>query len=115
MLRAVMDALPIPEATGLPYASTVMAKDANGATVPVGHMCGHDTHVAWLVGAATLLSDSRANWNGTLMVVFQIEAGDLLCNFMEQPRSREPVHLCSEPETVEGVAHVGPRSSRNRL
>ncbi|MDA8363780.1 MAG: M20 family metallopeptidase [Gammaproteobacteria bacterium] len=71
MLRADMDALPVAESTGLPYASTVSAKDAEGNTVPVGHMCGHDLHVAWLTGAATLLSQARDAWKGTLMVVFQ--------------------------------------------
>lgn len=59
MLRADMDGLPIAEDTGLAYASTVTAKDAEGNTVPIGHMCGHDMHVAWLVGAATLLSQAR--------------------------------------------------------
>jgi hippurate hydrolase len=71
MLRADMDALPIEEQTGLPYASRVTATDAEGRTVPVGHMCGHDIHVAWLAGAATLLSQSRQAWKGTLMAVFQ--------------------------------------------
>src|SRR5690606_1044841 len=66
MLRADMDALPIAEDTGLPYASKVTTKDADGKTVPVGHMCGHDMHVTWLVGAATLLSQARAVWKGTL-------------------------------------------------
>src|SRR5580704_18416553 len=50
MLRADMDALPIAENTGLAYASTVTATDAEGNSVPVGHMCGHDMHVTWLVG-----------------------------------------------------------------
>lgn len=71
MLRADMDALPIAENTGLTYASKVTATDAKGNTVPVGHMCGHDMHVAWLVGAARLLSQARQAWKGTLMVVFQ--------------------------------------------
>ncbi|WP_414476494.1 M20 family metallopeptidase [Microvirga sp. M2] len=71
MLRADMDALPIAENTGLPYASKIMATDADGNTVPVGHMCGHDMHVTWLVGAATLLSQARHAWHGTLMPVFQ--------------------------------------------
>jgi amidohydrolase len=71
MLRADMDALPIEEATGLPYASKVKAKDREGKTVPVGHMCGHDMHVAWLIGATTLLAQERAAWRGTLMAVFQ--------------------------------------------
>src|SRR4051794_2223074 len=52
MLRADMDALPVEEATGLPYASKVTASDREGKTVPVGHMCGHDMHVTWLAGAA---------------------------------------------------------------
>ena len=71
MLRADMDALPIAEDTGLPYASKVTALDAQGNTVPVAHMCGHDIHVAWLIGAATLLAQGRDAWKGTLMIVFQ--------------------------------------------
>ena len=60
MLRADMDALPIKEDTGLPYASKVTAKDSGGKPSPVGHMCGHDMHVAWLVGAAKMLSETRS-------------------------------------------------------
>src|SRR4051795_12708931 len=47
MLRADMDALPVKEATGLPYASKVTATDAGDNEVPVMHACGHDMHVAW--------------------------------------------------------------------
>ena len=71
MLRADMDALPVEEATGLPYASKVKATDREGNTVPVGHMCGHDMHVAWLVGVSTLFAHARDAWRGALMVVFQ--------------------------------------------
>src|ERR1700712_289323 len=71
MLRADMDALPIAENTGLAYASKVTATDAEGNPVPVGHMCGHDMHVTWLAGAATLLSQARDAWKGTLLAVFQ--------------------------------------------
>jgi len=71
MLRADMDALPIEEATGLPYASKVKMKDGQGNTVPVGHMCGHDMHVTWLVGATALLAQAREAWHGTVMAVFQ--------------------------------------------
>src|SRR5438309_10612007 len=70
MLRADMDALPVEEATGLPYASKVKAKDRDGNTVSVGHMCGHDMHVAWLAGATALLARAREAWHGTLMAVF---------------------------------------------
>ncbi|HET8899913.1 MAG TPA: M20 family metallopeptidase [Rhodanobacteraceae bacterium] len=71
MLRADMDALPVEEATGVAYASKVTATDHEGNTVPVMHACGHDMHVAWLVGATTLMAQSRDSWNGTLMAVFQ--------------------------------------------
>jgi hippurate hydrolase len=71
MLRADMDALPVKEATDLPYASDTTATDEEGRTVPVGHMCGHDMHVTWLVGATKLLADARAGWHGTVMAVFQ--------------------------------------------
>ncbi|WP_447987177.1 amidohydrolase [Nitrospira sp. Nam74] len=70
MLRADMDALPVEEATGLPYASKATA-DREGKTVPVAHMCGHDMHVTWLAGATQLLAESRSTWRGTLMAVFQ--------------------------------------------
>ena len=71
MLRADMDALPIEEATGLPYASKIKMKDRQGNTVPVGHMCGHDMHVTWLAGATALFAQARDAWRGTLMAVFQ--------------------------------------------
>jgi hippurate hydrolase len=71
MLRADMDALPVQEATGLPYASKMTATDSTGKSVPVMHACGHDMHVTWLIGAATLLARSRDSWKGTLMPVFQ--------------------------------------------
>jgi hippurate hydrolase len=71
MLRADMDALPVEEATGADYASTVKATDPEGKTVPVMHACGHDMHVAWLVGAAALMAQARGDWHGTLMIVFQ--------------------------------------------
>ena len=71
MLRADMDALPMAENTGLPYASTARARDADGEEVRVAHTCGHDMHVTWMIGAARILSGHRASWRGTLMIVFQ--------------------------------------------
>ncbi len=71
MLRADMDALPIREASGVAYASTVSAKDDSGETVPVAHACGHDMHVAWLMGASALFARTRDAWRGTLMIIFQ--------------------------------------------
>jgi amidohydrolase len=71
MLRADMDALPVKEATGLPYASKVTATDTSGKTVPVMHACGHDMHVTWLIGATILFAQARDAWHGTVMAVFQ--------------------------------------------
>lgn len=71
MLRADMDALPVKEATGVPYASALNATDRDGNTVPVMHACGHDMHVTWLVGATQQMAQQRAAWHGTLLAVFQ--------------------------------------------
>src|SRR4029077_17933869 len=71
MLRADMDALPVKEATGLPYASSVTATGPDGRSVPGAHSCGHDMHVACLTGASSLFAKSRDSWHGTLMAVFQ--------------------------------------------
>jgi hypothetical protein len=81
MLRADMDALPMTEATGLPYASAVKATDEGGTTVGVFHGCGHDMHVTWLMGAARVLSEHRDSWHGTALVVFQPgeEVGRAVC------------------------------------
>jgi amidohydrolase len=78
LLRADMDALPVREATGLPYASRVTAIGPEGTEVPVMHACGHDVHVTCLLGAVELLAGATADWQGTLVAVFQPaeEAGD---------------------------------------
>lgn len=71
LLRADMDALPVKETTGLPYASYATTTNDAGETVPVAHACGHDMHVACLMGAATLLAQARDAWHGTLLALFQ--------------------------------------------
>ncbi|MFB6782820.1 M20 family metallopeptidase [Streptomyces sp. NPDC056352] len=71
MLRADMDALPVQEDTGLPYASTVTATDRDGVEQPVMHACGHDVHVACLVGFAQLMARATDAWQGTVVVLFQ--------------------------------------------
>lgn len=72
LLRADMDALPVQEATGLPYASEVTATPAaGGSPVRVAHACGHDMHTACLLGAAHLLVRGEDHWRGTLVAVFQ--------------------------------------------
>jgi metal-dependent amidase/aminoacylase/carboxypeptidase family protein len=71
MLRADMDALPVAEATGLPYASKATATDRQGKSVPVMHACGHDMHTTCLAGATALLAQMRDTSRGTVMAVFQ--------------------------------------------
>ena len=70
LLRADMDALPMEERTGLPYASRQRGIDRDGNDVPVAHSCGHDVHATCLVGAARALAQDRS-WQGTVLVVFQ--------------------------------------------
>ena len=69
MLRADMDALPVPEQTGLPYASTVTTVDDLGKSVPVMHACGHDVHMTVWAGTARRLAAMKDQWHGTLMMV----------------------------------------------
>src|SRR6202171_3530234 len=71
MMRTELDALPVEEKTGLPYASKVHVKDDSGRDVPVMHACGHDLHIAALVGTAAIMAHSKQNWHGTLMLIGQ--------------------------------------------
>ena len=71
LLRADMDALPIKESTGLPYASAESGTDRFGQATGIAHACGHDMHVAWLMGATRILSENRDRWHGTVIAVFQ--------------------------------------------
>ncbi|MDT3345359.1 MULTISPECIES: amidohydrolase [Microbacterium] len=70
-LRADMDGLPVPEQTGLPYASTARGVDPAGQDVPVMHACGHDMHVTAMLGALEKLQATRGEWSGTVVAVFQ--------------------------------------------
>jgi metal-dependent amidase/aminoacylase/carboxypeptidase family protein len=71
MLRTELDALPVLEKTGLPFASKATGKNAAGGTVPVAHACGHDLHMSAWYGTAKLMADNRKAWSGTLMLIGQ--------------------------------------------
>lgn len=71
LYRADIDALPVKEATGLPYASTKTMEDQDGNVVPVMHACGHDVHITAGIGAAHLLAEHRDAWSGTYIALFQ--------------------------------------------
>jgi amidohydrolase len=70
-LRTELDALPVEEKTGLPYASTVRTKNDAGLEVPVMHACGHDVHMTAWAGAAARMVAARSSWHGTLVMIAQ--------------------------------------------
>ena len=71
LVRTDMDALPVEEETGLPYASKVVAKNDEGKEVHVMHACGHDTHIAAFIGTARALGKLKDQWHGTIVFVAQ--------------------------------------------
>jgi len=71
LVRTDMDALPVEEETGLPYASKVVAKNDEGKDVRVMHACGHDVHVAAFIGTARSLGKLKDQWHGTIVFVAQ--------------------------------------------
>jgi len=71
MFRSDMDALPVTEDTGLPYASKITATNEDGETVGVMHACGHDIHMTNLIGLATFLVQHKSQWQGAAMLVLQ--------------------------------------------
>lgn len=71
LIRSDMDALPVTEQTGLPYASSVRAKGQGGDEVGVMHACGHDVHMTTLIGTAEMLIATKDRWSGTVLFVGQ--------------------------------------------
>src|SRR5205085_1133266 len=71
LVRTDMDALPVEEKTGLPYASTVKTKNDAGQDVSVMHACGHDIHITNMLGTAKMLAQLKDQWRGTLVLIGQ--------------------------------------------
>lgn len=71
MFRSDMDGLPVKEETGLPYASTKVVELPDGSSTHVAHACGHDAHVAWLIGIARVMAEMKEEWQGTLVLIAQ--------------------------------------------
>ena len=71
LIRADMDALPVKEQTGLPFASTATGKLPDGTETPVMHACGHDTHITTWLGTARRLAAMKDQWSGTLVMILQ--------------------------------------------
>jgi hippurate hydrolase len=71
LFRSDMDALPVEELVDVPYKSKKVVKNLLGETVPVMHACGHDAHVTWLMGVASVMMQLKEHWSGTLVLVAQ--------------------------------------------
>src|SRR5947207_1254344 len=71
LVRTDLDALPVHEETGLPYASTFTTKNDEGKEVPVMHACGHDAHISMFIGVARVLAKLKDQWHGTIVFVAQ--------------------------------------------
>src|ERR1044072_4384375 len=71
LIRADMDALPVKEQTGLPFASKVIGKLSDGTETPVMHACGHDAHVTSFLATARRLVEMNDQWSGTLVMILQ--------------------------------------------
>jgi len=121
MIRTELDALPVAEETGLPYASKVRVTDLSGHDVPVMHACGHDLHMTVFTGTARMLSGLRDQWHGTLIMIGQpaeervIGARAMLSAglFTKFPRPDFVIALHDESEipagsvaTIEGFSHA---------
>lgn len=116
LVRTEMDALPVEEKTGLPYASQVLGRDRDGKVVGVMHACGHDVHMTCWLGVAKILAGMRDQWSGTLVFIAQpaeeagagahrmIQAG-LLTKF---PRPDYCLALHCDPQSAAGTVTYTP-------
>lgn len=109
LLRADIDALPVQEKTGLPYASKKTMQDTDGAVKPVMHACGHDFHITSLLAAAETLVAARAAWSGTVIFLFQPaeERGWGARAMVDDGLYDQSRHACPIPDVVLGQ-HVFP-------
>ena len=85
MFRADMDALPLKEESGLPYASAKNGTTLDGIKSYITHACGHDAHVTWLIGVAKVMAKRKDQWSGTLILLGQPAEGSY--------RDGSPSHL----------------------
>jgi amidohydrolase len=116
MLRTELDALPVEEKTELPYASKVRTKDNAGRDVPVMHACGHDLHMAAILGTAQIMARSKNTWHGTLMLIGQpaeetITGADAMVRdglFTRFPKPDVAVALHVGNELPAGMASIAP-------
>jgi hippurate hydrolase len=121
MLRTELDALPVEEKTGLPYASTVHSADDAGHDVPVMHACGHDLHMASLAATAAIMAQSKNTWHGTLMLIGQPAEetisgakrmiDDGLFRRFPKPDFAVALHVGNDPPAGQVAVTEGPRQA----
>ena len=114
LYRADMDALPVEEATGLDYASTVRVRRDDGTETPVAHACGHDAHVVWMLGMAKVLAATTDSWAGVAVLVgqpaeeliggAQAMVDDGLCDITPTPDAFIAMHTAPVPIGLVGAA-----------
>ncbi|MGV9244666.1 M20 family metallopeptidase [Streptomyces sp. NPDC003710] len=115
MARADMDALPVREQTGLPYASVVTVTGHGGAEQPVMHACGHDVHVTCLIGCAQLMAQAKDAWRGTFVALFQPseengDGADAMINDDLTSKSPRPDVVLAQHVLPYPAGYVGIRS-----
>lgn len=112
LLRADIDALPVQEKTGLPYASTKTMRDTDGIEKPVMHACGHDFHITSLLAAAETLVAARSTWSGRIVFLFQPaeERGSGARAMVDDGLYSPAKHACPIPDVVLGQ-HVFPMAA----
>lgn len=120
-LRADMDALPIKEDTGLPFASTQTATWGDQGTVPVMHACGHDMHTAMLMGAAEVIVKLRDRLKGKVVLVFQPAEEGCSSDWVGKSGAarfiEEPLYIQNAPDVMFGqhIWYYAPRGSAGKL
>ena len=107
MYRADMDALPIEEATGLPYASKQRVTNLDGVEVPVSHMCGHDAHTAWAIALGKAMVRLKDHWSGTLVIVTQPAEEPIEGAYAMLKDGMYTTHGVPEPDYLLAL-HTGP-------
>jgi len=116
LVRTEMDALPITEKTGLPYASEAQSRDRDGNVCGIMHACGHDVHMTCWIGAARALSEMLEHWHGTLVFIAQpaeeIGAGaDEMIKaglFTKFPKPDYCLAMHCDPQSVAGTVTYTP-------
>jgi len=108
LLRTELDALPVTEETGLPYASNVRATDASGKEVGVMHACGHDVHMAAWLGTARIMANDRSRWSAEPKLFAAAHWPErVACSQRNRPLEISGIHVSSVP-SINFISRASP-------